>query len=105
MVEDCRELINPAIVDGQIRGGVAQGIGAVLLERSTYDEDGQFRSSTLLDYLLPTATDVPPIEIVHLHGAPGYCGRLTHDGRCARGQVPTVVGGQGESRQGPTRFR
>ena len=66
VVEDCGEIINPAVVDGQIRGGVAQGIGAVLLERSAYDDDGQCVSSTLMDYLLPTATDVPRIEIVHL---------------------------------------
>jgi carbon-monoxide dehydrogenase large subunit len=66
VVEDCGELINPAIVNGQIRGGVAQGIGAVLLERSAYDEHGQFLSATLMDYLLATAADVPRIEIDHL---------------------------------------
>jgi len=66
VVEDCGELINPAVVEGQIRGGVAQGIGAVLLERSVYDESGQFLSGTLMDYLLPTAHDIPPIEIHHL---------------------------------------
>jgi carbon-monoxide dehydrogenase large subunit len=74
VVEDCGELINPAIVDGQIRGGVAQGIGAVLLERAAYDEDGQFRCGTLMDYLLPTATDIPRIEIVHIEGTPGFRG-------------------------------
>ena len=66
VVEDCGELINPAVVDGQIRGGVAQGLGAVLLERSAYDQQGQFLSATLMDYLLPTALDVPHIEIEHL---------------------------------------
>jgi aerobic carbon-monoxide dehydrogenase large subunit len=66
VVEDCGEVINPAVVDGQIRGGVAQGIGAVLLERSAYDEDGQYLSGSLMDYLLPSTTDVPPIEIEHL---------------------------------------
>ncbi len=66
VVEDCGEMINPAIVEGQVRGGVAQGIGAVLLERSAYGEDGQFLSGSLMDYLLPTATDVPQIEIEHL---------------------------------------
>jgi carbon-monoxide dehydrogenase large subunit len=66
VVEDCGELINPAVVEGQIRGGVAQGIGAVLLERSVYDDTGQFLSGTLMDYLLPTAHDIPPIEIHHL---------------------------------------
>ncbi|TWP34609.1 xanthine dehydrogenase family protein [Leekyejoonella antrihumi] len=66
VVEDCGDIINPAVVDGQIRGGVAQGIGAVLLERSAYDEDGQFLSATFMDYLLPTALSIPFIEIEHL---------------------------------------
>ena len=47
VAEDCGELINPAVVEGQIRGGVAQGIGAVLLERSAYDEDGNYLSGHL----------------------------------------------------------
>jgi len=63
---DCGALINPAIVEGQIRGGVAQGIGAVLLERSAYDEDGNCQSATFMDYLMPTACDIPRIEIAHL---------------------------------------
>lgn len=66
VVEDCGQMINPAVVDGQVRGGIAQGLGAVLLERSAYGEDGQFLSGSLMDYLLPTATDVPHIEIEHL---------------------------------------
>ncbi len=66
VVEDCGEIINPAIVDGQIRGGVAQGIGAVLLERSAYDDAGQFLAATFMDYLLPTAMEIPTIEIEHL---------------------------------------
>ena len=70
VVEDCGVLINPAIVEGQIRGGVAQGIGAVLLERATYDEDGQYLAGTFMDYLLPTATDIPRVEIHHLETNP-----------------------------------
>jgi aerobic carbon-monoxide dehydrogenase large subunit len=66
VVEDCGEIINPAIVDGQIRGGVAQGIGGVLLERSAYDAEGQFLAATFMDYLLPTAMEIPTIEIEHL---------------------------------------
>jgi len=68
--EDCGALINPAVVEGQIRGGVAQGIGAVLLERSAYGEDGSFQSATFMDYLMPTACDVPRIEIEHLQTVP-----------------------------------
>jgi aerobic carbon-monoxide dehydrogenase large subunit len=68
--EDCGALINPAVVEGQIRGGVAQGIGAVLLERSAYGEDGVFQSATFMDYLMPTTCDVPRIEIEHLETVP-----------------------------------
>ena len=69
-VEDCGALINPAVVEGQIRGGIAQGIGAVLLERSAYSEEGNFQSATFMDYLMPTACDVPRIEIEHLQTVP-----------------------------------
>jgi carbon-monoxide dehydrogenase large subunit len=70
VAEDCGALINPAVVEGQIRGGVAQGIGAVLLERSAYDEDGNCQSATFMDYLVPTACDIPRIEIEHLETVP-----------------------------------
>src|SRR5690242_16710457 len=58
VVEDCGLPVNPAIVEGQIRGGVAQAIGAVLLEHAAYGEDGQFLASTFMDYLMPTTTNV-----------------------------------------------
>jgi carbon-monoxide dehydrogenase large subunit len=64
-VEDCGTIINPMIVDGQIRGAVAQGIGGALLEQVLYDEEGQPQAVTLMDYLLPTASDVPSLEIDH----------------------------------------
>jgi carbon-monoxide dehydrogenase large subunit len=70
VVEDCGEIINPAIVDGQIRGGVAQGIGAVLLEQSAYDADGNYLSATFMDYPLPTTMDVPIIDVEHLEPVP-----------------------------------
>jgi carbon-monoxide dehydrogenase large subunit len=66
VVEDCGVVINPRIVDGQVRGGVAQGIAAALYERMHYDADGQPVTSTLMDYLAPTASEVPPITIRHL---------------------------------------
>jgi carbon-monoxide dehydrogenase large subunit len=65
-VEDCGELINPSVVDGQVAGGVAQGIGAVLYEKSVYDDQAQFQAGTFMDYLLPTAMEVPDIEIHHV---------------------------------------
>jgi aerobic carbon-monoxide dehydrogenase large subunit len=70
VVEDCGRLINPAIVDGQIRGGVAQGIGLALLEHAIYDEDGNFLTGTFMDYLVPTAMEIPSIEIEHLESVP-----------------------------------
>jgi carbon-monoxide dehydrogenase large subunit len=70
VVGDCGAIVNPAVVDGQVRGGVAQGIGAVLLERSAYDADGQYMASTFMDYLLATANDIPPIEVHHVHHEP-----------------------------------
>ena len=65
-VEDCGELINPDVVDGQVSGGVVQGIGAVLYEQSVYDEQANFQAGTFMDYLLPTAAEVPDIEIHHV---------------------------------------
>lgn len=64
--EDCGTMINPMVVEGQITGGVAQGIGGALLEEFRYDENGQLLSGSLMDYLLPTACDVPSVEISHL---------------------------------------
>ena len=69
VVEDCGDLINPAIVDGQIRGGIAQGIGIALLENALYDDDANFLAGTFMDYLMPTAMEIPAIEIEHIHGS------------------------------------
>jgi aerobic carbon-monoxide dehydrogenase large subunit len=66
VVSDSGKLINPTIAEGQISGGVAQGLGGALFENLVYDDDGQLLASSLLDYALPTARDVPPIEMVHL---------------------------------------
>jgi carbon-monoxide dehydrogenase large subunit len=78
VVEDCGRVINPAVVDGQVRGGVAQGIGGVLYEHAAYDDDGNFLAGTFMDYLLPTSAEIPPIEIEHLDTDPdgefGYRG-------------------------------
>ncbi|MBO0851078.1 MAG: molybdopterin-dependent oxidoreductase, partial [Pseudonocardia sp.] len=66
VVEDCGVVINPLVVDGQVRGGVAQGIAAALYEALDYDEDGTPSSGTLMDYLVPTATEIPVIDVEHL---------------------------------------
>ncbi len=66
VAEDCGRIINPLIVDGQIHGAVAQGIGAALLEEVVHDEAGQLLTASLADYLVPVATSVPAIEILHV---------------------------------------
>lgn len=66
VVHDCGEVINPLILDGQIQGGVAQGIGNAFYEQLIYDENGQLLNATFMDYLLPTALDVPRIETDHV---------------------------------------
>jgi carbon-monoxide dehydrogenase large subunit len=69
--EDCGHMINPAVVEGQIAGGVVQGIGGALLEELAYDADGNPVATTFMDYLLPTAAEVPVIEYAHVETAPG----------------------------------
>jgi carbon-monoxide dehydrogenase large subunit len=69
VAEDCGPMINPTIVDGQISGGVIQGLGGVLLEDFVYDEAGNPLTTTFVDYLLPTTTEVPVIEIEHIDTA------------------------------------
>ena len=66
VAEDAGRIINPMIADGQVHGGIAQGIGNALLEEIVYDETGNILSSTLADYLPPTAHEVPPIELHHM---------------------------------------
>jgi aerobic carbon-monoxide dehydrogenase large subunit len=66
VAEDCGRVINPLIVDGQIHGGSAQGIASALLEELRYSEDGQLLTASFMDYLLPTAWDVPTFEIRHM---------------------------------------
>lgn len=66
MVHDCGVPVNPQIVDGQVRGGLAQGFGAALMEELRYDPDtGQLMSGSMLDYFAPTAADLPPIDLLH----------------------------------------
>ncbi len=66
VVHDCGRVINPMIVEGQVMGGVAQGIGEALMEEFVYDPDGGVRTATLMDYLLPGSTDVPNFQIAHI---------------------------------------
>ena len=66
VAEDCGTLINPMIVEGQVVGGVAQGVGTALYEHLRYDESGALLTTSLMDYLVPQATDVPACEVGHL---------------------------------------
>jgi carbon-monoxide dehydrogenase large subunit len=65
VVHDCGRMINPLIVEGQTQGAVAQGLGPALMERILYDDQGQLLTTTLLDYVIPTAHDVPEILLDH----------------------------------------
>jgi carbon-monoxide dehydrogenase large subunit len=65
-VEDCGTMINPTVVEGQLRGGITQALGAALLEEMVYDDQGQLLTTTFMDYLIPTASEAPPIEIIHI---------------------------------------
>jgi carbon-monoxide dehydrogenase large subunit len=78
-VDDCGRLVNPALVDGQVQGGVVQGLGGALMEHCAYDETGQLLTATLMDYAVPAAADIPAIEVHHLetpapHVAGGFKG-------------------------------
>jgi carbon-monoxide dehydrogenase large subunit len=66
VVEDCGVVVNPMIVDGQVRGGVAQGIAAALYEEMAYSPEGQPLTGTFMDYLVPTASEIPRVSIHHL---------------------------------------
>jgi carbon-monoxide dehydrogenase large subunit len=66
VAEDCGRLVNPMIVDGQVHGGVAQGIGAALYEEVVYDEQGQITTASLAHYVVPTACEIPPMQVMHL---------------------------------------
>jgi carbon-monoxide dehydrogenase large subunit len=66
IVEDCGPMINPMIVEGQIFGGIAQGIGSAIYEEFVYDDDGHLMTTTFMDYLLPGTTEVPDMEVFHL---------------------------------------
>ena len=72
VAEDCGTMINPMIVEGQVRGGVVQGIGTALYEEIPYNEQGQPLVGTLADYLVPCAAELPAIKLVHLHTPTPY---------------------------------
>jgi carbon-monoxide dehydrogenase large subunit len=91
-VDDCGRLVNPALVDGQVRGGVVQGLGGALMEHCVYDDAGQLLTSTLMDYAVPTAADLPPIEVHHLETpAPHVAGGFKGAGEGGTAGAPGAV--------------
>ncbi|MGE5270804.1 MAG: xanthine dehydrogenase family protein molybdopterin-binding subunit [Thiohalocapsa sp.] len=65
VAHDCGVVVNPMLVEGQVMGGAAQGLGGILCEAVAYDEAGQLLSGSLMDYALPSATDIPPFTVIH----------------------------------------
>ena len=90
VVEDCGTILNPLILEGQIHGGVAMGIGNAFYEKLHYDENGQLLNASLADYLLPTATEVPPIIVGH-EETPSPLNPLGIKGAGEAGAIPVPV--------------
>ena len=91
VVHDCGPLINPMIVEGQIQGGVAQGVGGALLERMAYDETGQLLNASFMDFLMPYVTEVPArIDIDHLE-TPSPLNPLGIKGAGEAGVIPSAA--------------
>jgi carbon-monoxide dehydrogenase large subunit len=87
---DCGKLINPTLVDGQVRGGVVHGIGNALFERMIYDEAGQPVTTNYADYLLPTAPEIPRIEIIHVE-SPSPLNPIGVKGAGEGGTIPAAA--------------
>lgn len=90
VVHDCGRVINPLILDGQIHGGVAQGIGNAFYEQLVFDENGQLLNASFMDFLLPTALDVPHIEVGHFE-TPSPLNPLGIKGAGEAGAIPTAA--------------
>ena len=90
VAHDSGTIINPLVVDGQVQGGVAHGIGNALLEWMKYDENGQPLTTTFADYLLPMATDVPDCKITHVE-SPTPLNPLGVKGAGEGGTIPAAA--------------
>jgi carbon-monoxide dehydrogenase large subunit len=91
-VDDCGRIVNPALVDGQVRGGVAQGIGGALMEQCVFDDGGQLLSATLMDYAVPSASDLCAIEVHHLETpAPHLAGGFKGAGEAGTSGAPAAL--------------
>src|SRR5207302_7785852 len=90
VVHDCGVIINPTIVEGQIHGGVAQGIGGAFYERLYFDDSGQLINASFMDFLMPTAVEVPEIEIAHIQ-TPSPLNPLGIKGVGEAGTIPVAA--------------
>ncbi len=90
VVHDCGTLVNPMIVEGQIHGGVAQGVGGALYERMVYDENGQLLNASFMDFLMPYVTEVPKVETDHLE-TPSPLNPLGIKGAGEAGVIPGMA--------------
>ncbi|MBV9546654.1 MAG: molybdopterin-dependent oxidoreductase, partial [Chloroflexi bacterium] len=90
VVHDCGTLINPTIVEGQIHGGVAQGIGGAFYEQLHFDESGQLVNASFMDFLIPTAMEIPQIEVAHLE-TPSPLNPLGIKGVGEAGTIPVAA--------------
>jgi CO/xanthine dehydrogenase Mo-binding subunit len=93
VVHDCGRMVNPTIVEGQILGGLAQGIGGALLERLVFDPSGQPQTTSFMDFRLPTVDDMPPVELAHIE-TPSPLNPLGVKGTGEAGVIPVsaVIG-------------
>ena len=91
-VDDCGNIVNPALVEGQIAGGIAQGLGGALSEWCVYDEAGQPLATTLMEYALPTAEAMPAMELHSLESpAPGLPGGFKGAGEAGTTGAPAAI--------------
>jgi CO/xanthine dehydrogenase Mo-binding subunit len=90
VIHDCGTMINPMIVEGQVHGGVAQGVGGALYERMVYDESGQLLNASFMDFLMPYASEVPIIETDHLE-TPSPLNPLGIKGAGEAGCIPVTA--------------
>jgi CO/xanthine dehydrogenase Mo-binding subunit len=88
VVHDCGTVINPTVVEAQVQGGVAHGIGNAFYEQLIFDENGQLMNASFMDYLLPTALDVPTVEMAHIE-TPSPLNPLGTKGVGEAGAIPT----------------
>ena len=103
VAEDCGAMINPNVVEGQIAGGSVQGMAGVLFEHLAYDEDGNPLATTFMDYLVPTATEIPTIEYGHVETPSIGARRLQGRGRGRRAGLGPGRGHGGGRRAGAAR--